>query len=286
MSVTKWILIKPYGRTGNNIIEYMLALYLKSRVPDLKIYCNTPTFLSPFKIKWESEPSELKCNHLLVIDNGNVNLNDIIQQIITAKSIRIIVSYCLFTPYYYNHIIDSFKSIFCNRYEIEGYGEEYLVINIRLGDILNSKVVHPNYPVVPFSFYSYLLRKTGLKPVFLGEIGNDCISLNLRTAFPQAIIIPSRGIIEDFECLRRSRNLSIAVSTFSFLAGYLSDSTTTVHVPLYGGYNPVDRPDSHFVIKHPKYHYYFFPSIKWTASQSQINQIISNVKIDYVELCK
>lgn len=284
----KRIIIRPYGHTGNNMLEHMLALYLRSCVPSMKIYCDNEAFLNIFGLKFEREPEKSRCDDKcteVIIDRSGFNLDTCVRIIKNTPNIKIIVSYCLFDHGHYAGLVDSFRHIYGNKCDISGFDETYLVMSIRLGDILNAKTIHPNYPVVPFSFYRFLLRKTGLKPVFLGQISDDKISLQLRRAFPNAIFISGRSVIQDFECLRRSKNLSIAVSTFSFLAGYLSDKNTTiVHVPLYGGFNRKDRLDSNFMVKDKRYHYYEFPSIKWSASEEQIKEVISDKNIEYKEI--
>lgn len=281
------VIINPYGRTGNNMMEYMLALYIKSKIPNLRIYCDSCQLLGIFGIKFETEPLESKNDlcETIVINNSKIKIDSIIQSIKYKNNVKIVISYNLFDKYCYSTMIHTFRSIYGNRIDIPGYDEKYLVINIRLEDIATQNhVIHPNYPVIPFSFHRYILQKTGLKPVFLGQLDDGLISTQLRKTFKDAIFVPSRGIIQDFECLRRSKNLSIAVSTFSFLTAFLSDKNTNVYVPLYGLYNHRDRPDLDYIVNDPRFHYYEFPQINWKFTDQQIQNIISNNNREYKEI--
>lgn len=286
MEKSKRIVIRPYGHTANNMIEHMLALYLRSCVPELKIYCDSASFLRLFGLHFEMEPESSRqdsnCSKI-IINRPGFKVLDLIKVVKSAPNIKVIIEYCHFDHDCYKGLLPSFRQIYGNKSNINGFGGDYLVISIRLGDILNSPIIHPNYPVVPISFYRFLLRKTGLKPVFLGQIGDDPISTALKTEYPHAIFLSGREVILDFECLRRSKNMTVAVSTFSFLAGYLSENTV-LHVPLYGFMNQRDRPDLNYIVKSPRYHYYEFPSIKWTASTDQIKEVISDKDIEYKEI--
>jgi hypothetical protein len=67
----------------------------------------------------------------------------------------------------------------------------------------------------------------------MGQLdGNDYVAA-LRRAFPQARFIPSQGVMKDFETIRSARHIAIAVSTFSWVAAWLSRAEK-IYVPLAG----------------------------------------------------
>ena len=49
-----------------------------------------------------------------------------------------------------------------------GAGRHELLCNIRQGDILDAR--HPDYVLVPIDFYAELVERTGLDPVFMGQL--------------------------------------------------------------------------------------------------------------------
>jgi hypothetical protein len=281
----KILIIKPYGRTGNNIIQHMLAIYLKASVPDLRICCTDPTFLKDFEITFDPLPQTTNNGEVSVsIKDNRVNFDQLIKKIKQTPSIRVFIDYCTFDATRYLTVIDQLRLLYGGHSHVEGYNSQYIVIHVRLGDILTGTSIHQNMPIIPISFYQWIISQTHLLPVFIGELGDDVVSKKLRQVFPQAIFPPKRELIDDFECMRKSSHLLVAVSTFSFLAGFLASDQTQVYVSLYGLYNHRDRPDCHFFINHPRYHYYRFPSIKWNASPQQLSEVISDRSVEYSQL--
>ena len=59
----------------------------------------------------------------------------------------------------------------------------------------------------------------------------------MRKRFPNAPFISSRGPLEDFAAIRNARNIVISVSTFSWLAAWLSEAEQ-IFVPMLGFLNP------------------------------------------------
>ena len=139
----------------------------------------------------------------------------------------------------------------------EGYNSDYLVINIRGNEILNA--VHPHYTVLPPEFYEEIISSTGLRPIFMGQVGGDSRYITrLRARFSNASFIESQGPIRDFTTLRRSKNIVLSISTFSWLAGWLSDADR-IHMPLSGFFNPLQYPDVDLIAKDDRFSYYLFP---------------------------
>lgn len=142
---------------------------------------------------------------------------------------------------------------------IEGFGPEHLVINVRTGEILDGR--HRAYVLVPVEFYRDLVRLTGLAPVFMGQVGDDPYSRALREAFPRARFIPSGGAIHDFELLRRSTFVVPSVSTFAWLACWLSGRARTIFLPLTGLFNPMHWRDHDFApTGDARFRFFLFPA--------------------------
>jgi hypothetical protein len=152
--------------------------------------------------------------------------------------------------------------------------DDELVIGIRGGDILRG--VHPDYMPLPFSFYRQLIADSGLKPAFVGQIGDDEYSHRLRAAFPSARFLASAAWIEDFQTVRNARHIVVAVSSFSWSAAWLSKTAETIHLPVAGFINPLQRPDLDLLPRHdPRYVFHEFPVQKFTASAKQMAAIVS-----------
>ncbi len=136
--------------------------------------------------------------------------------------------------------------------------EDELVISIRGGEILEA--IHRDYTMVPIDFYEFLVRKTGLRPVFFGQLGNNTYCNDLRRHFPEARFVPGTSARFDFNFLRRSVHLVPSVSTFSWLAAWLSNAKR-IHLPLTGLNNPNQHRGSFLVPRDDKrYEFYLFPN--------------------------
>ncbi|MEM1065023.1 MAG: hypothetical protein AAGJ74_05955 [Pseudomonadota bacterium] len=153
-------------------------------------------------------------------------------------------------------------------------GSGDLAIHIRLGDIIVPGR-HRDYGPLPIGFYSALLEKTGLNPVFIGQIGEDWYSNALRAAFPEAEF-HCGDVIEDFEALRRARHIVPAVSTFSWMAAWLG-AAETIHLPLSGLLNPRQCPKIDLLpTDDPRYRFYWFDPRPWHADAADRERLTTS----------
>ena len=275
----KQIFILQYGRTGNRIFQWMLALYFQRHVPEAIILCNTKDFLSNVGIELDQvDDINIYGHRCLVVDKHDVDIKNFLYHFQNDEKVTLLIKNLacrmdIFFPlrsYYRNMFISqSTRSMF-----YDGWDDSFLVINIRLEDILD-KCVHPNYPPLPFHFYKWILQKTKLKPVFMGQLGDDRISNSLRSSFPEATFVCSQDAHTDFQRIRYSKHVLLSISTFAYLATFLSESCLSIHVPIYGFFDPEVRPDCRFVVEDPDniYHYYHLPTLSWKATDEQISLI-------------
>ncbi|WP_439594744.1 hypothetical protein [Falsiroseomonas sp.] len=154
-----------------------------------------------------------------------------------------------------------------------GFGPEDLVINVRGAEIIGG--VHKDYRPLPIAFYARLVAETGRHPVFLGQLGEDAYSSALRTRFPDATFLPSRGAMEDFAALRAARHLVVSISSFSWLAAWLSEAET-IHLPLAGMFHPQQRPDVDLLpVSDARYRFHRFPVAPWTATPEEMDLLLA-----------
>lgn len=135
--------------------------------------------------------------------------------------------------------------------------DDELLINIRAAEIFNA--ISPSYTILPIDFYDKIVRDTGLRPVFLGQIEDNIYTSALRARFPEAEFIPSRGAYLDFESVRAARNIVPAVSTFSWVAAWLS-CAKEIFFPVTGFFNPTHEPRIDLLpLDDERYKFYLFP---------------------------
>ncbi|MBZ9997321.1 hypothetical protein [Mesorhizobium sp. BH1-1-4] len=145
--------------------------------------------------------------------------------------------------------------------------EDEIAISIRSGDIVDG--LHPDYTPIPLAFYHRIVFETGLKPVFVGQTTGNWYADALRRQFGAARFVESEPL-SDFQTLRRAKNAVVAVSSFSWLASFLSTETSEIHLPVAGLFNSNQRPDIDLLPKTDKrYRFYYFQPERYVASDSQ-----------------
>lgn len=140
-----------------------------------------------------------------------------------------------------------------------GYGPDFLVCPIRAGDILDAS--NPDYVLTPVEFYRDIAGMTGLMPVFIGQTEPNVYIDRLRAALPHAIFRePQDNPLVDFETIRQSRNLVIGVSTYAWLAAWLSRSADNIFLAVSGLFNPMQRTEVDLLpLGDPRYKFFLFP---------------------------
>jgi len=265
------IKITPYGNIGNQLFQYMLALAIKFRaeVPILITGLDIPSF----GIKSTKVRDEALC---LDIKNHTPPLEAITKLVKVAPHIDINIK-CLSTrmSYYSRHLPEYRRYLKLKESRHYGYGENYLVINVRGAEI--SKGIHRNYIPIPLCFYERIIIETGLKPVFVGQLGDDLYSKSLKEKFPNAMYPKYTSWEDDFNVIRSSVNVIPAISTFSWLATWLSEKAKKIYFPIMGLYHPRARPDIDMLpVDDDRYHFYLSDMLEWGKPEETIHSLIND----------
>ncbi|MDE1158842.1 MAG: hypothetical protein PW791_11315 [Neorhizobium sp.] len=255
--------IKPIGNMGNQMLQYMFALRVRQLVGQLEIagYDIEPWGLHSSPYRDMRRTSLYLGGHLLDVDHiASLFRRGIVRDVTLAGLGFKLGNYA---P------VDFYRQVFkADHIAAEGYGSDAVVINIRGAEVLGG--IHRDYGPIPFSYIDAVIENSGARPVFLGQIGDDAYSRLLRDRYPQAEFQPSRGALIDFEILRRSHQISMSVSTFSWLACWLSDARI-IHYPMQGMFNPQQRPDIELTpIDDPRYRFYECEQRSWAGSEADL----------------
>jgi hypothetical protein len=137
------------------------------------------------------------------------------------------------------------------------FGEEFIVCPVRGAEILAA--IHPGYTLIPIEFYAEIFAATKLRPVFCGQTEDNVYMNELRRRFPDSVVVPPQGPLADFQTIRKARNIVVSVSTFSWLAAWLSDASA-IYLPVYGLFNPLQFPHPDLLpLGDRRYRFYLFP---------------------------
>jgi SAM-dependent methyltransferase len=243
---------RAIGNLANRMIQHMVALAVQDQAPDCLL---TGTELPEWNIP--SIPDDGTWADVAIVDEQFIDI---------AKTADILNSHTVYkiTHRGYGQRMENFlpreryRNVFVSEEtDITGYDHRHLVINVRTGDIVDGSI--SIYVLTPLNFYRDLIARTGLIPVFMGQLEPNAYTDALRAAFPDAIYVPSQGAIRDFECIRRSKNIAISVSTFSWLAAWLSDADQ-IFMQVNGLLNPLQVSQVNLIpLGDPRYRLYLFP---------------------------
>ena len=228
------IVIYHRGNVANKMLQYMGAVTLANRIKGCAIVnVSIPEF--GIQIPDDTTNQVFSDNvDLLTWDPFRPHVEQLCAMANASHSIQIIMADHLqrmeffLHPEFYNNLFPRSSHL------LHEMTDNDLVINIRAGEILDGV---PHYPLLPIAFYEDVVAKTGLNPVFVGQLGSSEYVRQLRERFPAARFIDSRGARTDFDLIRSAKNIVVAVSTFSWLAAWLSEAKTII-IPLSGFYNP------------------------------------------------
>lgn len=268
------------GRLGNKMFQLMLAHVIASRVPGAVI---TGDKLPEFGWDPPEMPTPARSlrlvGHQLRLAGNRVDLGRVVYML-KAGLLDGVVTSALGCRMDMLPTVDEARAIFRNEEpEVEGFGPDCLVINVRAPFVREEGGGHPSYCPLPFAYYDRLIAETGLRPVFLGQINRDPHAMALRARFPGAEFFPSRGAMVDFAALRRSRHICVAVSTFSWLAAWLSGAET-IHMPVAGMFHPGFRNDIDLLpVGDRRYRFQLFPAKPWTGTPAELAETIDGKEV-------
>jgi len=108
----------------------------------------------------------------------------------------------------------------------------------------------------------------------MGQIEEGPYFSRLKELMPHSEFWPSSTPVCDFNTIANARHIASSVSSFSWLAAWLSSSATAIHLPVCGILNPLQRPDVD-LLPYPdsRFHYYQFPVAYWRNTTEQIENL-------------
>ena len=247
--------VQPLGNIGNRMLQAMAAVSIARRVERCALSgIHLPEWgLSYPTIAHDGERLERFSGDRLM----HLDVERVIRQLRTVAVQRVEIA--CYAQHLSNFLpVADYRELFPDFLpDVRGAGPEQLLINVRSPEILRTD--HPDYTLLPLEFYQDIVRDTGLAPVFMGQTDPNPYMDRLRKAFPGALVLRSMGPVRDFAMIRRSRNILVSISTFSWLAAWLSNAERII-LPLSGFFNPVQFPEMDFIpLADPRYEFYLFP---------------------------
>ena len=261
--------IDRVGGLGNTMFQYMFARRLQSLVPEIVIGdVRIPEFGIDFGPIGAPE-FELDLPPVHQVDMQEI-AHLLVSGVYDGVRLRAFVQ----RLEYYSDRAEMAK-LFPRVCEVDEslVGAGSLVINVRGKEILRD--AHEDYGPVPVDFFTQIAESSGLEPVIVGQLGDDAYSEAIRRRFAGCSVLESVSPASDFELLRSAHNVVIGVSTFSWLATWLSPHVQQIFLPVSGIFNPAQRPDIDLLpLQDERYRYFEFPHEPWTASPEQLAALV------------
>jgi hypothetical protein len=246
--------LEPTGRLANLMIEYMVAL----KFADMVRGCRISDIHIP---EWGIHHPPLNSPGPVAVERReqHIDLPALAEQMWSQQIQR--VEWKGFGQRMENFLPpERYRTVFVSPFDqAMGYGPEYLVCPVRAEDILHGP--NPEYVLTPVEFYRDIIVMTGLKPVFIGQTHPNAYMDRITAAFPDAIYRePQHDPLVDFETIRQSRNVVIGVSTYSWLAAWLSASLDNIYLTVSGLFNPMQKSGVDLLpYGDPRYKFFLFP---------------------------
>lgn len=239
---------------ANLMIRYMVASKLSSYIPELQLSNIDLPYWNIFKPNLDLRDEERVCRLVA-------------EQHVPFNQIKYLADAGLLTRvdwYGYGQRMENFpaRAVCSDLFRAEPHlgldlPEDCLLCPIRAGEILDA--IHPGYTIVPVEFYEEIVETTGLQPVFMGQTADNVFTSKLRSRFPKARFLAHTSALDDFQTIRKARNIVLPVSTFAWLAAWLSDATQ-IFFPVYGIFNPrLFALHDLLPISETRYRFYQFP---------------------------
>ena len=256
---------RSMGNIANRMIQYMAALALQTRLPAARLSNITlPEWgivepqLDVREPAWRVPTERIDLDRVArIVADGQA------QDVVLLQYLQHVAN--LLPP-------DHYRTVFGRRpAPAHVFGDDVLVISLRMGEVLTG--FYPYYTLLPVAFYRDVVRETGLRPVFFGQLTPSPYLDALRAAFPDAAFIAGTDPMSDFEVLRSARNLCLSVSTFSWTAGFLSEAARIV-IPVTGLFSPhacACLATDHDLVprRDPRYEHWLFP-INFAVPSDQV----------------
>jgi hypothetical protein len=258
------------GRLGNKMFQTMVAHRIARRVPGAIV---TGDPLPEFGLAPPRLPRPAR--HVAI--SGHRPDIEAATQLLASGEVEAVVTRALCCRMALIEPLETVRALFPPpATPVEGYGPDRLLINIRAPYLRREgdRGVHEGYRPLPLAHYARLIAETGLRPVFLGQLDDGAYTAALRARFPDAEFQPSRGAMVDFETIRASRHICVAVSTFSWLAAWLSEAET-IHMPIAGIFHPGYRVDIDLLpVADPRYRFQLFPPARWGGFPADLAEAV------------
>jgi hypothetical protein len=258
------------ANAGNLMFRMMFAEHLRRHIPDSMI---TGASIPEWGILLSDDRPENPVKLEPIV--GRVEIADVVDAVGRPGCDGVVIGYYGMRLEYFAAYRDMFQALFQTTTGGQFTEPDELVMHVRAGETLGG--IHGDYNPVPISYYRALVERTGLRPVFTGQTRHSFYADALRQSFPDARFLSGNHWIDDFQTTRNAQNIVVSVSSFVWLAAWLSQTAKRIYMPQLGLLNPLQRPDIDLSpTDDPRYVFEPFPVEKFGATPDQLLRAIAD----------
>lgn len=220
--------VEPRGGLASRMIQYMVARKFQSLVPGCRIAnVALPEWGIGHPTLGLAQPAEAAAQHHALDTN-------------LADRVRTGVVHCVVYSGF-GHRLENFpdvetcRTLFATPAVVPPLLDEHCLA-CPLGSADAPEDSGPFYPLTPAEYYAEIAAETGLRPVFIGQAPAPYVA-HLRAHFPRAEFLAG-GTLQDFVTVMRAKHIVIGVSTFAWLAAWLSRAER-IFMPVSGAFHPL-----------------------------------------------
>lgn len=221
--------IQSLGNIANRMIQHMAALALQARVPHAVLAgVRLPEWGIDIADAPVADPAwRIPSHRAELAKTAQLLARGTVKDVVLMSYLQNIANFL--PPEAYRPIYGRKGPPFIT------FAADELVISLRMSEVLTG--YYPYYTLLPVAFYQEVAARSGLTPVFFGQLTPSPYLDALRAAFPAARFVEGRGPLPDFEVLRSAQNLCLSVSTFAWTAAWLGDARRII-LPVSGLFSP------------------------------------------------
>ncbi len=251
------LIISPRGRLGNLMFQYMLAKQLQRRLGPRAVICGPgmPEW------GWSATPALTQPSAPLVVNGHLFDLDELAHCLRSGLCDAIVIRGWGMRVEYFPQV-EEIRPLFKSHVTGQPVSKDEVLFNVRAEDVESG--AHAGYFPLPFDYYEAVARAERKRPVFMGQLQPGPYVQALRQRFPDARYLPLASPIEDFQTLRNAHCIVPSISSFAWLATWLSESARTIHLPVAGLFDPRRGRQNLLPVGDPRYRFWSvdFPSMQ------------------------
>ncbi|MBI5276539.1 MAG: hypothetical protein HY854_08755 [Burkholderiales bacterium] len=243
------LIIHPRGRLANVMFQYMLALQLKRRLGDrAKVY-------GPGLPEWDW-PAVGPAPHparAMVLRGHMFDLDEVAHLLRAGAFDAVVIEAWGMRVEYYADVAEQ-RALFVSKEVPQPVGDDEVLLSVRAEDIEGGGSA--GYYPLPFRFYEAVVEAQRKRPVFMGQLQPSPYTDALRKRFPAARYLPAAPAANDFQTLRSAGHVALSISSFAWLAAWLSESAQVIHLPVAGLFDPARGHQNLLPVGDARYRYW------------------------------